>query len=94
MKTTLFALCVVVGMVIGFAGCGGESLPPPADACAVHPGDTVGYQDCGVHGCVAGCGVLPADGGQGHLLPAGCSVEIGTSSTYAALCVNSCDECR
>lgn len=86
---------LVLGVLAGLlVGCG-ESIPSPSDAdtCRVPAGWTIGYQDCGVPGCVALCGVLPSQG-DGHLLPAGCTVEIGTSSTAPATCVSSCDDCH
>ena len=87
----LLRWAVFIVLVLHVVGCGDNV---PADQCYVAPDWNVGYQDCGVRGCVTGCGVLPQDGSPGHLLPAGCTVEIGTASTAPALCVNSCDECH
>lgn len=91
------------GNIILTTGCftpDGAFAPHPigadaqmADACYVAPDWNVSYQDCGVHNCVIGCGVLPQDGTPGHLLPAGCSVSIGTSTPRTAVCRSTCAEC-
>lgn len=98
-KITLRRLLLYVGfaVLLGLAAAGcGEPLQPP-DKCDVPPGDSIGYMDCGRTSsgerCAAGCGVLPGDGSPGHLLPAGCTVEIGTAAIEPALCVESCGEC-
>lgn len=87
----LVRLAVMLGALIGCIGCGDNT---PADPCDIIPGDTIGYQQCSANlSCVASCGVLPPDGSPGHLLPAGCHVQIGASTIVDARCVATCGEC-
>jgi len=90
-----FWLCVfsLIGWVASLSGCEGTSANY-ARTCDIPQDATIGYMDCGVSGCVAGCGVLPPDGSPGWQLPPGCFVDIGTSATVHSLCVTSCGECR
>lgn len=89
---------LMIGLVIGLIGCGtGEE--PPQDACFVPPTSNVGYQDCGVKladgtECVAFCGQTPQDGAPGTSLPAGCQVQIGTTTPETGTCVAACTDCH
>lgn len=88
-------IAVAIGILVGLMGCGAE---PPQATCAVPPTSVVSFGDCHKKmsdetECVTYCGQLPGDGSAGTTLPAGCQVQIGTSTPETGTCVASCSDC-